>query len=222
MQKTSTSGNFNSKRIYRALRNHRHAVSDPGFDKISPGRYFNIPTVATSHSSYDTMSLNHEHQPVPAVLLDSNKPNISGSSATTDHYEANKTRKGSEVQDTSSGASAASAQPSSRTTDFACQTPDEKWILNDVTPDDPKRLSNGGHHTSQHVPADSPSEGYHSQQSSGSPTPNTERVHFPTPTSTDPPPQPPVQQRLGDATTTQNNNIFRRNRSNEVLTSLNV
>ena len=211
MQKTSTSGNYNSKRIYRALRNHRHAVSDPGFDKIPPGRYFNIPSAL--QSSYDTMSLSNEHH-LPA--MDSNKNNISVSS---DH-DGKKRNKGPEAGPEQS--------TPSRTTDCACQTPDEKWLLNDIndeqniaahqcrrSPSSNALLQTAGIRTDpirHHAEADSPSEGYHSQQSSGSPTPNTERssVHFPGEC---------VSPSLRDVT---QSNVFRRNRSNEVLTSLNV
>ena len=188
------------KTLYKALRNHRHAVSDPGFDKNPSMKILLGGTDICSH-------------PVPLYERESPKQDSSclstGSKPGSESREGNQKVIGSAYM----------------TADCACQTPTSGWILgsedrNESVDDQENALtkkadgdtsaSNGNV-----ADADSPSEGYHSQQSSGSPTPNTEKhsLHFTT---------------SADTTITNAHirdvhpGLFRRNRSEDVLTTSNI
>ena len=187
------------KRLYKALKNHRHAVSDPGFDQN--------PLMKTFFCETDSST--------PSVPLYENASLIQSSSSL--------------VVDSKSGSEVAELSQKNfnsvcMTADCACQTPTSEWILGDGDGDDCDKnkkslskssISNTSASSGNVIDADSPSEGYHSQQSSGSPTPSTEKqsLHFTT---------------SGDSAITNSqvrelhSGVFRRNRSADVLTTTEI
>ena len=190
------------KRLYKALRNHRHAVSDPGFDKN--------PFIKTMLSGLDS---NKSRNPLYGDVA------LAGSSSSS--VPESRSNVKSEVR-TEKTHFDSDFPVSNMTADCACQTPTSGWILGDGDKSDNEKLADHIETASTKntiaaggslVEADSPSEGYHSQQSSGSPTPNVEKysLHF---TS------------LGEHTNPQTRDshpgIFRRNRSADVLTSSHI
>ncbi|XP_076805023.1 uncharacterized protein LOC143448940 [Clavelina lepadiformis] len=200
------------KRLYKALRNHRHTASDPGFDKLSLRKCI-LPFLNEQAESRDRLSscetesraIDHED----LVNFDN-----------ADFVESKK-----HCHQIVSASSFPNGSGSSKT-DCACQTPDESKFLNEISvgqdslcekvlPSDLNATtSECGSQTGDNVITSTPSEGYHSQQSSGSPTPNTERssVHFPVPAESVCPSTRDIIH-VGP---------FRRNRSADVLTSMNA
>nr|CAB3221482.1 angiomotin-like protein 2 [Phallusia mammillata] len=205
LQHVQTSGNAqvmgSRTKIYKALRNHRHTISDPGFDKIS--------IVQCSFPSTPN-SLTQRQRKIPQT--DTKATPVKNNSASDLSNAAEK----------ETSCHRETAKHSTDRIDCACQTPDGDWALGKGAPvagdAGSSQCSAGRSGTGRNSMIETePSEGYHSQQSSGSPTPNTEKssVHFPTPGDYS-----------GSANTTPmreiSTGVIRRNRSADVLQSLNV
>lgn len=203
----------NRTKIYKALRNHRHTVSDPGFDKISIGQ------CALPHS-FGVLGQPPKAQPTDGKSTP-NRVSSAVEMSATSQQEVSCYRE-------------TVKHPAERI-DCACQTPDGDWAPRKGAPVASQcdhtnltaREPNAGHNmqcgsgrscTGRNSMIETePSEGYHSQQSSGSPTPNTEKstVYFPTPGDcTGSPSSTTLREASGVA--------MRRNRSADVLPSLNV
>lgn len=161
---STTSQTSTPNPLYSVLRKHRHAISEPtfcgrlGFDRP--------PNNTTGRLAADVDTNNSsDHEESIHVRPDDN------SDRTSDHNR-------SSFRERNTGSSVVNAPHSNRT---ACNAENELSNYSNMHSNSTitkGRLSNAD--TTASNEADSPSEGYHSQQSSGSPTPSSERssVHF--------------------------------------------
>lgn len=166
----STDTETNQQRsVCRALRNHRHAVSDPGFDKNPLIKYLLPDLEKQKYSSSTKLAL-------PPTYHETSGQKLKSVSEL-------------DFQDGVTAYSSIRTAPPSKA-DFACQTPSTQWSLEESNTaivgkfqrenlNKDNRLSQKKSMSSGSlVEGDLPSEGYHSQQSSGSPTPNQEKCAF--------------------------------------------
>jgi len=189
----------------RTLRLHRHAISDPGSDRTPLSERLNSPSEACGPARVHP---DHSNPSVPLKTAD----NIGHSADGAKPHNSNR----------DSGC-CGDVPPSTAVpgVDCACQTPDGDWLLGVETQklnasrsiNTNATATSGAAGAQKNSEGDSPSEGYHSQQSSGSPTPNTESsaIHFPAGGGADP----------GSCSARESHlNAIRRNRSADLLTSL--
>ena len=201
------------KRFYKALRSHRHAVSDPGFHK-NPSMKTMLTRLGVSGNSSSSSGTLYEQD----VGTSFRRNNTSLTEMKT--ILEPKT-------DPSYGDSPSNFSAESSTADCACQTPTSNWILGDEEKPQCEKVHGETQTVESKITAtdsstcsgsvverDSPSEGYHSQQSSGSPTPNVEKntLHFSAPLEHPLTPNPRVIP----------STVFRRNKSADVLTTAEI